>query len=164
MSVGQLGKLRPIDNRPTALFAPFAPGSGGNQPPRRLGGYHRQAHWTTNGGIGGYHRQTHSATNGGIHQYPPVSTEAASLPHIAPVFATFMSHTRPLALRVPNMKESFGTRGTRSMTPSHTFSIAASDSGHVETYGVRDLAAGPALPGGRNHNVYSGSGRSSLQQ
>jgi hypothetical protein len=105
--VGQLGKLRPIDNRPTALFAP---GSGGNQPPRRLGGYHRQtqsaaysgiggyhrqSHWTTNGGIGGYHCQTHSATNGGIggyhcethsatnggiHQYPPVSTEAASLP------------------------------------------------------------------------------------
>src|SRR5450759_191769 len=31
--VGQLGKLRPIGNRPTAAFTP---GSGGNQPPRRL--------------------------------------------------------------------------------------------------------------------------------
>jgi len=109
--VGQLGKLRPIDNRPTALFAP---GSGGNQPPRRLGGYHRQTHSAAYSGIGGYHRQAHwtiglltvvwvvtiarrirplTVVSTSIHQYPPVSTEAASLPHIAPVFATFMSHT-----------------------------------------------------------------------
>jgi len=32
--VGQLGKLRPIVNRPTALV--LAPAGGGNQPPRRL--------------------------------------------------------------------------------------------------------------------------------
>ena len=70
MSVGQLGKLRPIDNRPTTLFAL------------------QQAAAVTNRRAGLVVTIARR-----IRPLTVVSTEAASLPHIAPVFATFMSHT-----------------------------------------------------------------------